>query len=42
MDGVHAHIILSGIEIMHMIRKGQLNDNGCAWTIVDQFYSLMI
>ncbi|WP_152979221.1 IS6 family transposase [Caballeronia cordobensis] len=37
-----ARIILSGIKIMHMIRKGQLNDDGSARTVADQFYSLMI
>jgi transposase-like protein len=33
-------IILSGIEIMHMIRKGQMRDDGIAVTAADQFYSL--
>lgn len=27
-----ARIILSGIEIMHMIRKGQMRDDGVAVT----------
>jgi transposase-like protein len=35
-----ARIILSGIEIMHMIRKGQMRDDGIAATSADQFYSL--
>jgi putative transposase len=35
-----ARIILSGIEIMHMIRKGQMRDDGIAVTAADQFYSL--
>src|SRR5271154_257687 len=35
-----ARIILSGIEIMHMIRKGQMRDDGIAATAADQFYSL--
>jgi transposase-like protein len=37
-----ARIILSGIEIMHMIRKGQLNDDGSARTVADRFYSLVM
>jgi transposase-like protein len=36
-----ARIILSGIETMHMIRKGQLKDNGFTRTAADQFYSLV-
>ncbi|MFM0514838.1 IS6 family transposase [Paraburkholderia sp. RL17-373-BIF-A] len=35
-----ARIILSGIEIAHMIRKGQMHDDGVAATDADQFYSL--
>ncbi len=35
-----ARIILSGIEIMHMIRKGQMRHDGVAKTVADQFYSL--
>ncbi|BFG81108.1 IS6 family transposase [Paraburkholderia terrae] len=35
-----ARIILSGIEIAHMIRKGQMHDDGVAATAADQFYSL--
>lgn len=37
-----ARIILSGIEIMHMIRKGQMRDDGIAVTAADQFYSLVL
>jgi putative transposase len=37
-----ARIILSGIEIMHMIRKGQLDDDGSARTVADRFYSLVM
>ncbi|OYD73640.1 UNVERIFIED_ORG: transposase-like protein [Burkholderia sp. CF145] len=37
-----ARIILSGIEIMHMIRKGQLNDDGSARTVAGRFYSLLM
>ena len=36
-----ARIILSGIETMHMIRKGQIKDGGVARTAA-QFYSLDI
>jgi transposase-like protein len=35
-----ARIILSGIEIMHMIRKGQMREDGIAVSAADQFYSL--
>ncbi|MBB5503127.1 hypothetical protein HDG37_007366 [Paraburkholderia sp. MM5384-R2] len=35
-----ARIILSGIEIAHMIRKGQMCDDGVASTAAEQFYSL--
>lgn len=35
-----ARIILSWIEIMHMIRKGQLHNNGIGTTTAEQFYSL--
>jgi putative transposase len=34
-------IILSGIEVMHMIRKGQMKDDGVTRTAAAQFYSLM-
>lgn len=37
-----ARIILSGIEIMHMIRKGKLNDDGSARTVAGRFYSLLM
>ncbi|SIT41222.1 transposase [Paraburkholderia piptadeniae] len=37
-----ARIILSGIEVIHMIRKGQMKDDGSARTVADQFYSLVI
>jgi transposase-like protein len=36
-----ARIILSGIETMHMIRKGQMKDNGVPQTAAAQFYSLV-
>jgi transposase-like protein len=35
-----ARIILGGIETMHMIRKGQMNDGGKALSPPQQFYSL--
>jgi putative transposase len=37
-----ARIILAGIELMHMIRKGQMHDDGFAKTAAGQFYSLVI
>jgi transposase-like protein len=37
-----ARIILSGIETMHMIRKGQMKADGGVRTAADQFYSLVI
>src|SRR6202795_1834240 len=37
-----ARIILSGIETMHMIRKGQMCDDGVASTAAEQFYSLVM
>ena len=37
-----ARIILSGIEVMHMIRKGQMHDDGLARTAAEHFYSLVI
>ncbi|WP_156966224.1 IS6 family transposase [Paraburkholderia bannensis] len=37
-----ARIILSGIEIMHMIRKGQMRDDSIDTTAADQFYSLVM
>lgn len=36
-----ACIILSGIETMHMISKGQMKDAGVTQTPADQFYSLV-
>jgi putative transposase len=35
-----ARILLAGIEIMHMIAKGQMTDNGARQTRAEQFYSL--
>ena len=35
-----ARILLSGIELMHMIRKGQMKDAGRAQNPAHQFYSL--
>jgi len=35
-----ARIILSGIETMHMIRKGQMKADGVTRTAAEQFYSL--
>ena len=37
-----ARIILSEIETMHMIRKGQMKTHGVARTAAEQFYSLVI
>ncbi|WP_116610432.1 IS6 family transposase [Paraburkholderia unamae] len=37
-----ARIILSGIEVMHMIRKGQMQHDGDTRTAAEQFYSLVI
>ena len=37
-----ARIILSGIETIHMIRKGQMKDDGVTRTAAAQFYSLMM
>lgn len=36
-----ARIILSGIETMHMISKGQMKDAGANRSPADQFYSLV-
>lgn len=33
------HIILSGIEIAHMIRKGLMQNDGGTKTAAEQFYS---
>ncbi|BDC46079.1 hypothetical protein PTKU15_93760 [Paraburkholderia terrae] len=35
-----ARILLSGIELMHMITKGQMQDRGLGYTRAEQFYSL--
>ena len=35
-----ARIILSGIELMHMIRKGQMRNDGRALSPAQQFYAL--
>src|SRR5260370_1571513 len=37
-----ARILLSGIEVMHMIRKGQMKDDVIARTAAEQFYSLVM
>ncbi|MDB5786248.1 DDE-type integrase/transposase/recombinase, partial [Caballeronia mineralivorans] len=37
-----ARILLSGIEVMHMIRKGQMKEDGIAKSAAEQFYSLVI
>jgi hypothetical protein len=37
-----ARVILSGIELMHIVRKGQMKDAAIERTIVEQFYSLLI
>ena len=37
-----ARIILAGIELMHMIRKGQMHDDGFAKIAAEQFYSLVV
>jgi transposase-like protein len=35
-----ARILLSGIELMHMIRKRQMKDGGSGQTVAQHFYSL--
>ena len=35
-----AGIILGGVELMHMIRKGQMRDDGRALSAAQQFYML--
>jgi transposase-like protein len=35
-----ARVLLSGIELMHMIVKGQMEDRGIGYTRAAQFYSL--
>jgi putative transposase len=37
-----ARIILSGIEVMHMIREGQMKDALIQRTVAEQFYSLVM
>ena len=37
-----ARILLSGIEVMHMIRKGQMKDDVITRTAAEQFYSLVM
>ncbi|WP_121325140.1 IS6 family transposase [Paraburkholderia sp. RAU2J] len=37
-----ARVILSGIEMMHMVRKGQMKDAGIQRTVAEQFYSLVM
>jgi transposase-like protein len=37
-----ARIILSGIEVMHMIRKGQMKDAGIQRTAAEKFYALVM
>ena len=37
-----ARIILAGIELMHMIRKEQMHDDGFSKTATEQFYSLVM
>jgi transposase-like protein len=37
-----ARIILAGIELMHMIRKRQMKDDGGDRTVAAQFYSLIM
>lgn len=37
-----ARIILSGIEVMYMIRKGQMQNEGGTKTAAEQFYSLVV
>ncbi|EIN01366.1 integrase catalytic region [Paraburkholderia hospita] len=37
-----ARIILTGIEIMHMIRKGQMRNDGIARSLAEQFYSIVM
>src|SRR5260370_27427173 len=37
-----ARILLNGIELMHMIAKGQMKDLGIRRTQAEQFYSLVV
>ncbi|MGF6805091.1 putative transposase [Paraburkholderia sp. Clong3] len=36
-----ARILLGGIEVAHMIAKGQMQNNGARQTFAEQFYSLL-
>lgn len=36
-----ARILLGGIELMHMVAKGQMKDSGSCHTPAEQFYSLI-
>ena len=36
-----ARILIGGIEVAHLIAKGQMKDNGARQTPVDQFYPLV-
>jgi len=36
-----ARILLGGIEVAHMISKGQMKENGVRKTFAEQFYSLV-
>jgi putative transposase len=35
-----ARIVLGGVELMHMIRKGQMRDDGRGLSAAQQFYLL--
>ena len=37
-----ARSILAGIEVMHIIRKGQMQDEGIAKSAAEQFYLLVM
>jgi putative transposase len=41
-DSRCASNILAGIEVMHMIRKGQMQDDGIARNSAEKFYSIII
>ena len=36
-----ARILLGGVEIMHMVAKGQMKDSGSCQIPAEQFYSLL-
>ena len=40
-DFRYARIILSGVEVMHMIRKGQMKGDDTHRSVAEQFYSLV-